>query len=77
MKAKFRRTLERISALLRQGGKDLGTVSLGASAILLSRAFPPFACGECDDLDFTMLIASGSFFAVGLALRYLSQADDA
>ena len=72
----FRLTIRRIVALTQRGGKDLGTVFLGASAILLSRAFPSFVCSECDDIDVIMLIASGSFFAVGLALRYLAQVED-
>ena len=72
----IRRALRSVADLLQYGSKDLGTVSLGASAILLSRAFPSFACSECNDVDVIMLIACGGFFAVGMLLRYLAEADD-
>lgn len=65
-----------VAALLQRGSKDLGTVSLGAAAILLSRAFPSFVCSECDEVDVIMLTACGGFFVVGMLLRYLAQADD-
>ena len=57
-------------------GKDLGTVCLGAAAILLSRVFPSFVCSECTDYDLAMLIASVGFLSVGMVMRYLAQDDD-
>ncbi len=76
MRARFRFVLQKVHNFLRPGSKDVGTVSFGASAILLSRAFPSFACGACLELDVAMLIASGGFLAMGMALRYLSQVDN-
>ena len=65
-----------IRHLARQGSKDLGTVCLGASAILVSRTVPSFVCSECTDFDIGMLISSGSFFVAGMVLRFMAQDDD-
>ena len=73
MNARFGRIMRQALGLTRTAGQDLGTVCLGASAILLSRVFPSFVCSECTDYDLAMLIASVGFLSVGMVMRYLGQ----
>ena len=53
---------------------DLGTVCLGAAAILLVRVFPASVCQQCQEIDLRMLTASGFFMILGLVLRYVHKA---
>ena len=50
---------------------DLGTASLGAAAILVTRAIPTASFG---DLDSGLLIISALIALLGIALRVISQA---
>ena len=49
---------------------DLGTVSLGAAAILVTRAIPT---ASFRDLDSGLLIISAFIALLGIALRVISQ----
>lgn len=63
--------LVQLSALLRLILADLGTVSLGAAAILVTRAIPT---AELEDLNAGLLIVSAFFALLGIALRVISRA---
>lgn len=50
--------------------QDLGTVSLGAAAIFLTRVFPS---SSTDDFSIGMMVASIGFAGVGITLRVVSK----
>ena len=50
--------------------QDLGTVSLGAAAIFLTRVFPS---SSTDEFSIGMMVASIGFAGIGIALRAMSK----
>lgn len=63
--------MSRFGPIIRISLSDLGTVSLGAAAILLTRAVPS---ASLDDLNAGVLAISVAFVLLGIVLRVLSKA---
>ena len=63
--------LRRLAPLIRLSLADLGTVSLGAAAILLTRALPS---ASLDDLNAGALAISAAFVFLGIVLRVVAKA---